>query len=822
MQFFRTFSLTTDQARSYAWIVSERTERPESIPSREARRPKTFWAHTRTDETGNLSPEAEWEPLFTPFAAEIAPTDPETACSGHRGAPCEHCERMEERHGHLNKVAWWTGQFAAEMFPPGSEQAQAARQWGWLAGLWHDLGKFAPEWQEYLKSKSDPHLAEINETIDHSTAGAQHAVAKGTPLAHFLAYAISGHHSGLLDAISAHGSLEKRLKKEIRRFDEAPAEVLDHSIPPLPKSLSNPALFTRMLFSCLVDADFLATEAFMSPGQSKLRPGRDTQASSRMQSMREMLEQTVAGFGEPDTSVNFARARVFRDCQEAATKGPGLFSLTVPTGGGKTLSSLAFALRHAIRHGQTRVIYVIPFTSIIEQNASVFEEVFAPLTEREAGPIILQHHSNLSPARETERSRLAAENWDAPLIVTTAVQFYESLFADRTSKCRKLHRVANSVVILDEAQCLPVDYLKPCLDSLRDLTSTYHTSVVLCTATQPTVHRTDKFPIGLENVREIVSNPRALYQALKRVEVVDRGNMSDDNLASEMAVRDQVLTIVNTRKHAQNLYRILPEDDGNRHLSALMCPAHRRRVLDEVRKRLADGDPVRLVSTQLIEAGVDVDFPVVYRSLAGLDSIAQAAGRCNRNGKREIGEAFVFRSEHQRAEAYFRETAQIAERVLALHGDDLLGLESVECFFALYYYGHRPPQGKPWDTKLISDDFRLTNDRPLPARFQFREAAHKFRLIENDQVPVLIPFDDTAKALLEDLRNDSVPLNRLLLRGLQPYVVQIYRPEFLKNRVQFESVRKDQFHLLICPETHYSDEFGLNLGDPNDGLLICE
>ena len=782
--------------------------------------PCGFHAHTRSDKAGNPCPESEWEPLFTPFAGKIDPTDPEAACRGENGASCAHCERMEAGHGHLNKVAWWVGKFAAEMFPPDSEPAKAARQWGWLSGLWHDLGKFALEWQAYLRSKTDPHLAEVNEIVDHSTAGAQHAASKGTPLAHFLAYAISGHHSGLLDAVSEQGSLERRLKKEIKRYDQAPAEILDRPIPPLPPILSDPAFFTRMLFSCLVDADFLATEAFMNPDQGGLRPERRTAATELLREMADLLEQTVADFGEPDSPVNVARADVYRDCLNAASKEPGLFSLTVPTGGGKTLSSLAFALRHALRHGQKRVIYVIPFTSIIEQNAAVFEKVFGPLIDKQKDPIVLQHHSNLSADRETERSRLAAENWDAPLIVTTAVQFYESLFADRTSKCRKLHRIANSVVILDEAQCLPVEYMKPCLDSLRELSSAYHTSVVLCTATQPAVNRTERFPVGLENLREIVSDPRTLYQSLKRVVVTDRGEMTDSALAAEMADREQVLTIVNTRKHAQNLYRLLPEDEGNRHLSALMCPAHRRIMLDEVRERLAGSKPVRLVSTQLIEAGVDVDFPVVYRSLAGLDSIAQAAGRCNRNGRHEMGETFLFRSQHRRAETYFRETAQIAERVLALNDSDPLGLANVEQFFSLYYHGHKPPQGNPWDTKLISEDFRLANDRSLPARFQFREAARKFQLIENDQVPVLIPFDEAAKALLEVLRNESIPLNRPLLRGLQPYVVQIHRPEFLKNRVQFESVRDGQFHLLICPETHYSKEFGLNLENTSPDPLI--
>lgn len=766
-----------------------------------------LYAHTLPDRC-----QTEWEPLFTPFGEGVG------KCSHQE---CDDCRRLAPDHGHLNKVAHLAAEFAAEMFSPG-ENREAARQWGRLAGLWHDLGKFALEWQTYLKSKADPHIAEVNETIDHATAGAQHAVAKGDPTAHFLAYAISGHHSGLLDAEAEGACLRKRLEKDIYGFADAPTAIIERSIPPIPKSIKDPALFTRMLFSCLVDADFLATEAFMDPNQAESRPS--AYSRSILCKMVDLLAKKVAAFGAPDTPVNVARADVRADCLAAADSDAGLFSLTVPTGGGKTLSSLDFALRHAIRNGQSRIIYVIPFTSIIEQNAAVFEAVFAPLLERGNDPIVLQHHSNLSPEKETLRSRLAAENWDAPLVVTTAVQFYESLFADRTSKCRKLHRIANSVVILDEAQCLPVDYLKPCLGVLRELSSAYRTSVVLCTATQPAIHKSEIFPVGLEDVREIVSNPKSLYESLRRVRVTDRGALSDPELAAEMSDHSQSLAIVNTRKHAQALFRLLPEDGTNRHLSALMCPAHRQQVLRDVRKRLERGESVRLVSTQLIEAGVDVDFPVVYRSLAGIDSIAQAAGRCNRNGKLESGETYIFRSEHQRAETYFRETAQLAERVLELHGDDPLGLASVEKFFSLYYHGHKPSKGKSWDTKMICDDFKLAKDRELPVRFQFREAARKFRLIENAQLPILIAYDERAKELLKTLRNESIRLDRDLLRGLQAYTVQIYEREFRNNATQFESVRDDQFHILICPESHYSEKFGLDLGDDSlhSNPLICD
>jgi len=762
-----------------------------------------FYAHTAPGDTAN------WEPLFT------------ADCPALTGGECEACQRLDPRHGHLNKVAWWTAKFTEKLFPAGSPDAIAAHRWGYLAGLWHDLGKFAPVWQSYLRSKADIHRDEVVGRIDHATAGAQYAVKSGNIIGHLLAYSIAGHHSGLLDAISENACLQKRFEKDIPDFATAPREILDRTIPELPPSIArdirNPlvaALFTRLIFSALVDADFLATEAFMAPERGTLRP---KQNPPLLPQMLELLEQHIAAFPAPRNAVDRARTEVHASCRAAAELPPGLFSLTVPTGGGKTLSSLAFALRHVIKHGQQRVIYVIPFTSIIDQNAAVFENVFKSLLGSDSDPVVLQHHSNLSPEKETSRSRLAAENWDAPLVVTTAVQFYESLHAARTSSCRKLHNIANAVVILDEAQCLPVEYLRPCLDLLRELAVRYHTTTLLCTATQPAIHRSDDFPIGLEGVREITPNPSGLYQALKRVKLINRGVLEDQALAREIAACDQVLVVVNTRRHAQILFRLLPESTENFHLSALMCPVHREQTLATVRARLQAGATVRLISTQLIEAGVDIDFPRAYRALAGIDSIAQAAGRCNRNGLLPTGELHVFRSEHQRAEAYFRETAQIAQQVFALH-EDALGLASVEQFFTLYYSQHNPSNGSRWDTKQICDEYRLNQDRKLPFQFQYRTVSEKFRLIENEQVPVLIPFDERAKALLADLRNEAIPLHRALLRGLQRYTVQIYRSEFARNRAQFESVRDEQFHILICPETHYS-RFGLDLKCGSSELL---
>lgn len=716
---------------------------------------------------------------------------------------------MHPNHGHLNKVAWWTAKFMQEMFLEKGEDGKLAAEWGYVAGLWHDLGKFAPEWQEYLKKKADPHVDEIQGKVDHTTAGAKFAVSK-SPFGHLMATAIAGHHAGLLDARSMGACLEKRLHKTDSEVPTAPDDILQQSIPePLSFLHVNPndfpcAFFQRILFSCLVDADYLATEAFMNEEQHK---SRLIPSSDCFQTALNLLEKRIAEFGPPKNKVNEARANVVKDCFEKASSSSGFFSLTVPTGGGKTLSSFAFALKHALKNEQKRILYVIPFTSIIEQNSKVFKDLLSELGDG----IVIEHHSNLLPENETEQSRLATENWDAPIIVTTAVQFYESLFASRTSNSRKLHNIANSVVILDEAQAIPVQYLNPCLRALEQLTENYHTTTVLCTATQPAIEHTDDFKIGLSGITEIISNTKSLFEALQRVEVIHRGKLEDQAIANELGALCQVLCIVNTRKHARKLLQLLPENEENFHLSTLMCPAHRLEVLKTVRSRLDKNLTVRLISTQLIEAGVDIDFPIVYRSIAGLDSIAQAAGRCNRNGKQSMGKTHVFQSEHVASETYFRETSNVGHEVLDLHIEDPLSTEAVRAYFDKYYY----QQKSKWDSRGIMDQFKCCpSNSELPLLFQYRTAAEDFKLIETHQIPIVIPWDQTSKALIDSqLKIEAVPLNRHLLRSLQRYTVQIYETQFQQNIHQFESVREGKFHILICPETHYSSKHGLLLDD---------
>lgn len=772
-----------------------------------------FYAHTHPDAQGERS---EWEVLFTAFG-----NNPATECQGRNGADCRNCRELAADHGHLNKVAYWAGEFASRMFPPGSEEANTARHWGWLAGLWHDLGKFAPEWQRYLKSKADPHTGEMSGKVDHSTAGAQHARENvecfGTPLAYLLA----GHHAGLPNGIDATDSnLEKRLDKQVAAYaDHVPKEILAaaQTLPPILfalKSGHSLGFFLRLLFSTLVDADFLATEAFMNAEKSARRPSQKPD----IERMEAVLDAHLASLSENSspTPVNRARAEILGHCRKAAEDPPGLYSLTVPTGGGKTLSSLAFALKHARHHNLRRVIYVIPFTSIIEQNAAVFREALAEL-----GPeVAIEHHSNLDPesAHATVSSRLAAENWDARLIVTTNVQFFESLHANRTSRCRKLHRLARSVIVLDEAQSLPLELLAPCLRSLEELTSHYGSSVVLCTATQPAIHRRDDFPDGLDSPREIIPNPAELYEKLRRVRTARLDSMTnDETLVTRILQHQQALCIVNTRRHARQLYGLLPNDGSRFHLSALMCPEHRSEVLADIKCRLEAKSPVRLISTQLIEAGVDIDFPVVFRALAGLDSIAQAAGRCDREGRltAETGEAagqlFIFDPEGVSPPPFIRACANSASQTLGIDRfqSDILGLDAITDYFQRHF----------WDNRNSTDQKHILDTYPHPLRepgdllcIQFKKCARKFQLIDDYTDPVLIPWGDKGKALCQQLGETFEPSEiRRLARQLQRYTVAI--PKEQHFRLRDSGILKplhDEKFFVLNSDVHYSEEFGLH------------
>ncbi|HGG59607.1 MAG TPA: CRISPR-associated helicase Cas3' [Gammaproteobacteria bacterium] len=710
---------------------------------------------------------------------------------------------------HLRQVAALAGRFAA---------AFDGERWAELAGRWHDLGKFSADFQSYIRNASgfergQAHIEDehVPGRVDHSTAGAIHAVKTLGVSGRLLAYLIAGHHAGLPDWEKLEGGTGGALRERLRKTDwldralaaDVPDETLRAECPRLevPGGRAGFAFWLRMLFSCLVDADFLDTEAFMDGDRAEQRG-----AWPALAELRGRFDAHMAALirSAAETPVNRLRQAILRQCREKAAHSPGIFSLTVPTGGGKTLSGMAFALDHAIAHGKRRVIHVIPYTSIIEQTADIFRGIF--------GDAVIEHHSSLDPDRETARSRLATENWDAPIIVTTSVQFFESLFAARTSRCRKLHNLVDSVVVLDEAQLLPPEFLQPILDALNLLVAHYGVTVVLSTATQPALEsRKDSFGKtllrGLDNVEEIIDDPDALYAALERVRVRTptawQSGQSWEEIAGEIARHDSVLAIVNTRRQARELHALLPRETI--HLSALMCGQHRSDVIADIKDRLQRGKPVRVISTQLVEAGVDLDFPVVYRALAGLDSIAQAAGRCNREGRLDRGEVVVFVPPEPAPPGTMRRAAAKAVSVLSGHAGQPLGRDRFSQFFRLFYAD--TDLDKRHIVKLLTPNDELG--------LQFRTAARRFRLIEETGESVLARYhasegDDRIERLLSRLRRDGP--SRWLMRKLQRYSVTV-------SEYHFRQLREDSQIEEIWPGI-WAQAAGTTVYDPTLGLAL--
>ncbi|MEK0082683.1 CRISPR-associated helicase Cas3' [Benzoatithermus flavus] len=731
--------------------------------------PDALYAHTRPDR-----PSDEWEPLAR----------------------------------HLGEVAAMAGAFAATF--GGEELARTL-------GLLHDLGKASERFQAYLRGEAP--------STDHSTAGAQLAHARyGERIGKLLAFAIAGHHAGLPDGAGAEGStLAARLKKAV-----APYERWQELGLALPASLSPPAGFafrpdrhgfqgaflTRMLFSCLVDADWLCTERFVNGGVER-------EAWPDLASLKPKLDAWLARkqAEADDTPVNRQRRRIQEHVRANAGLAPGLFSLTVPTGGGKTLISLAFALDHAEKHGLARVIYVIPFTSIVEQTAAVFREVLGE-------DAVLEHHSAFDPDKlrhdpeheeepsGAERQRQAAENWDAPVVVTTAVQFFESLFAATRGRCRKLHNIANSVVILDEAQTLPLHLLLPCVAAIDELARNYRASIVLMTATQPAL-REGELPGGLAGVRELAPEGLDQEPAFRRVRIAHAGPLADDVLAERLAAERQALCIVNVRRHARELYEAIREQEGAFHLSTLMCAAHRSAVLATIRERLQVGAPVRLVATSLIEAGVDISFPLVLRAEAGLDQIAQAAGRCNREG--ELGEALgrveTFESPERRPPPEIAQRAA-AGRAALRRMEDPLSSAAVALFFReLYRLKGEPAVALDPHGIMVSID-----ERTRSFDFPFATVAGQFRMIEDVMVPIIVPWDDEAHRLARAL--EYAPRIGGLLRRLQRYTVGVPRRVRAELIAAGAVVRarepdfSDQLAVLANMDL-YRPDIGLTWNDPS-------
>ena len=705
------------------------------------------------------------------------------------GATDEHPEG-QSIEAHLKGTGDLAETFAAEF---------GAAANGKLCGLAHDIGKYSDEFQLRLRG---------GKKVDHATAG---AIECFKIKAAFEAVCVIGHHSGLpnvghkdADTTESQTFFGRKLRAEQGGIPDYRKNWNGHIA--LPQDYFRPsgrgfatAFYIRMLYSCLVDADYIDTETFMNgdAGRGNYEP---------LSALCDKLTAYISKWNNPTREIDILRQKILNSCIEKASAPRGIFSLTVPTGGGKTVASMAFALNHAVANSMKRIIYVIPYTSIIEQNAKVFRDILGQEN-------VVEHHSQVShelseDADELEyRSALATENWDAPVIVTTAVQFFESLYANRSSKCRKLHNIANSVIIFDEAQMIPSNNLRPCVAAIAELVRAYNATAVLCTATQPAIDEMLLEYSKKESVVELCPDVDGMFEKFRRTSFEKEGRLTTDELVSRLESQQQVLCIVNTRKFAQEVYEALPSE-GRFHLSTLMCPVHRKQNLDEIRERLKSGKTCRVVSTSLIEAGVDVDFPRVFREMAGLDSILQAAGRCNREGKRSAESSIVtvFESENKvnKLIAVNRDAAEETVRDWTQPNTT----STIERYFKAYRDFLRNDD----KSGVMTASEKGISGCGLP----FEWIAKEFKLIDQNTFTVYISVGE-GKELISRLREGE--RSRELYRKAGMYSVSIYENHFnaLINAGAAEPFGDDA--AILTDLSLYSDEKGLAT-DVRDGSAL--
>ena len=701
-------------------------------------------------------------------------------------------ERIQTIKEHLEGTAKLSGEFAEKF---------GKQDWGYCCGMLHDIGKYSIDFQKRI-------LGENNYRIDHSTAGARVCLEKGGKYS-FLEYCIAGHHAGLpnygnnYDESTDSTLLGRRLKK-LSDYQAYQTEIEVPAINSMPIDLKrtvNPdfslSVFMRMIYSCLVDADFLDTEAFMKEGKQGRNSGENIEI------LFKKLENYISGWlkNQDIDTVNGRRTEILKNCLEMGKTEKGLFRLTVPTGGGKTVASLAFALRHALENKMDRIIYVIPYTSIIEQNAKVFRDILGEEN-------VLENHCNVDyeSSEELLPMQLASENWDKPIVVTTNVQFFESLFANKSSKCRKLHNIANSVIIFDEAQMLPNDYLKPCIAMIEELINNYQVSAVLCTATQPALA---SFFHERISAKELCPRMEEQFEFFKRTVFENVGVLTENDLIQRLEKEYQALCIVNTKKRAQRIYKQL-EGEGVYHLSTSMYPKHRRRTLREIRERLQKNKKCILISTSLVEAGVDLDFQSVYRELAGVDSMIQAAGRCNREGLRPAKESkvYIFQFEGKENVLGQRQQIDVAKSVIA-DNRDISDMESITQYFEMLYH----IKGDSLDKKKILDEFQNK-------RYNFAKVGKEFKLIEQDTKTIFINYEEEANETLCLLKERG--FTRSGMRKASQYCVTVYENEFNKlygiGAIQPISEDIEDFYELTYKEK-YTEKIGLEL-EFDDGAAL--
>ena len=683
---------------------------------------------------------------------------------------------------HLDGVSRLCGCFAASF---------GAEEQGKMIGLAHDIGKCSDAFQARL------HGGKI---VDHASAGAWECAKLD---AIWAACCVAGHHGGLPDVGNPINDTADDPTLCGRLHRAAEMRIPEYRVPvPLPhvaapagygKDILTDSFLIRMLYSCLVDADYLDTEAFMTGGRAERRSGDNTST------LLEKLNNYIAPWWNPSNGLNRLRCEILKACIEGGKKQQGIYTLTVPTGGGKTIASMAFALQHAAAHNMDRVIYVIPYTSIIEQTADVFRKVFGAEN-------VLEHHSGVShevgdeDRAEKYQMIKATENWDAPIIVTTSVQFFESLYANRPSKCRKIHSIANSVVIFDEAQMLPSEQLRPCTAAIATLAERFGVTAVLCTATQPFLNDLlQRYARNLQ-VEELCPNVNQYFDKFRRVTFEDAGRLDEEQLIEKLTALPQVLCIVNSRKAAQTIYSRLP-CDGSYHLSTLMVPAHRRAVLSEIRDRLAGGLPCRVVSTSLIEAGVDVDFPSVYREMAGLDSILQAAGRCNREGKRPPDKSIVTIFHGVSNTPQMLQVNIGAANEALQDGADPADPEVVSRYFKAF----RSLAGDHLDKSGV---VVALQDGIQGCLLPFKTVAERFHMIDDATKTVYIPVDDGERLIRRLKQGDH---SRTLFRRLGQYSVNIYERQYnaLMESGCLEPLDEDS--AILRNLERYVRNFGLRL-----------
>lgn len=775
---------------------------------------------------------------------------------------------------------------------------------GEVIGLLHDLGKYSDEFQAYLQSAVgliNPDEDEFVDAkglegkVDHSTAGAQliwRELSKrgdmGQVVGQILALCIASHHSGLIDCLSsvpnrpAEDMFTKRMDKTDNRAHGLEAATrMDEQVSRRFRALtSNPGLIdglkesirqlmmrdkiktvdpsrnhiiqfklgllVRFLFSCLIDADRIDTADFEHPRSAKRRLKGEYVGWSQL---IERLEAHLQAF-TTCKPIDDIRRRISDHCRDGASRDKGIYTLTVPTGGGKTLASLRFALYHAERHKLDRVIYVIPFTSIIDQNADVARKILEP-TAGEHGRIVLEHHSNLTPEQQGWQEKMLTENWDAPVVFTTSVQLLEALFGGGTRGARRMHQLANAVLIFDEIQTLPVNCVHLFCNAMNFLVEHCGSTVVLCTATQPLLNLVDPSKGALKFTKDddLMPDVKGLFDDLKRVEVVNQrkpGGWTDEEIArlalDEVVQSGSCLVIVNTKKSAQALYRLCREAAGIQtfHLSTSMCPAHRKEILDKIRKLLDDKSPVLCVSTQLIEAGVDVDFGAVIRYTAGLDSIAQAAGRCNRNGSRATGRVHVVNPAMENVDRLkdIQCGKDITERLLddvekgiEDFGGSLLAPQAMARYFDYYFFARRQEMAYPVSAEtggrddtllnllsinsLAMDEYGRNHDTApnIYLRQSFRSAARAFKVIDAPTRGIIVPYGKAGLELINDLCSAfEVEKQFKLLRQAQQYTVNVF-PHALEQLQKNEAVHEIQDGvdiLYLSDARYYNQSFGLS------------